>query len=283
MQPLTLPLTHSSFGNAPVVIKLGGRSLESPGADAELAASLMRLAADGVPAVLVHGGGREVSDWCRRLGAEPRFDGGLRVTDAPSLEIAAAVLGGLANARLVARLAAGGVDAVGLGAGDGGLIDAAPHPESARLGHVGIARGVRSRVLELLLGAGHTPVVSSIGAHAGHLLNLNADEVAGAIAAAVHARALILLTDVDGVSIDGRLVARLTRGELPALIGHAEVRDGMIPKLHAASSALAGGTSRVLIAAWHGAGTLPGLLAGTQLATVVWPDATTHGKEFAHA
>ena len=264
---------------APVVIKLGGRALEAPGADSELAASLARLAAQGGRAVLVHGGGREVSDWCRRLGHEPRFDGGLRVTDPATLEVAAAVLGGLANARLVARLRAAGIDAVGLAASDGGLIDAVPHPEASRLGRVGVARAANPRLLELLLGAGVTPVVSSIGAHAGALLNLNADEVAGAIAAALRAHALIVLSDVDGVMLGGRLVPRLAADELAALLARGDVRDGMIPKLQAAGRALSGGASRVLIGAWHGPGTLADLLAGTAPATRVLPSP----QETAHA
>jgi len=289
--PLPAPL-------APIVIKLGGRALERPGSEAELAASLLAL---DRPAVLVHGGGREVSDWSRRLGLEPRFEGGLRVTDAPSLEIAAAVLGGLANARLVARLRSAGVDAAGLGAGDGGLIEAAPHPDAARLGHVGVATGVRPRALAALLAAGLTPVVSSIGAldrtlgaagaldgtrgaagtlgAAGALVNLNADEVAGALAAALAAEALVLLTDVPGVLLGGTLVPAIGPGELAAVLASDDVKDGMRPKLEAARRALAGGARRVLITTWQGPGTLAGLLDGRLPATRITPSI----EESAHA
>ena len=264
---------------APVVIKLGGRALEAPGAGTELAASLVQLAAAGSRAVLVHGGGRELSDWCRRLGHEPRFDAGLRVTDPATLEVAAAVLGGLANARLVASLRAGGLDAAGLSAADGGLIAAAPHPEAARLGHVGIACGANPRLLELLLAAGVTPVVSSIGAHSGALLNLNGDEVAGALAAALRARALIVLSDVAGVMLEGRLVPRLHGDELATVLAREDVRDGMIPKLQSAGRALAGGAASVIIGAWRGPDSLAALLAGHAAATVILPSR----PEVAHA
>ena len=268
---------HSNGGvpSAPYVIKLGGRALEASGAVPELAASIAEL--DG-PVVLVHGGGYEVSAWCRRLGLEPRFEAGLRVTDAPTLEVAAAVLGGLANARLVASLRASGLDAVGLSAAAGGLIEAEPHPDAARLGRVGIAARVDSRLLELLLNAGYAPVVSSLGALDGALINLNADAIAGALAAAMQVRALMMLSDVDGLTIDGRLVPELHADELPALLGRDDVRDGMIPKLQAAERALAAGASRVVIAAWHGPGTLRRLLEGAIPATTVLPSA----KEAAH-
>jgi len=263
-----------------IVVKLGGRALEYDGAFTELAASLRAL---GEPAVLVHGGGREVTDWSRRLGIEPRFEGGLRVTDAPSLEIAAAVLGGLANARLVARLRAAGVDAAGLGAGDGGLIEAAPHPDAARLGHVGVATSVRLPVLTALLDAGITPVVSSVGAlERGALVNLNADEVAGALAAALGAEALVLLTDVPGLVLGGAPVAAIATHELPGILAHSDVKDGMRPKLEAAGRALAGRPAharRAFITMWQGPGTLAGLLDGTLPATRITPTI----EESAHA
>ncbi len=252
----------------PFVIKLGGAVLEPPHMMRELAASLAELAA---PAVIVHGGGREVSDWCRRLGRTASFEGGLRVTDAATLEVAAAVLRGLANARIVVGLRAAGIDAVGLSALDGGLADVELHAGSARLGRVGVAAGIHVRLLERLLESGFTPVVSSIGARGEELLNLNADELAGAIAAALRTPALVMLCDVDGLRIDGALVHALGEAEVPAMLARDDVRDGMIPKLEAAARALAGGASRAVIAAWHGRGTLEKLLAGGLPATTVWP------------
>ncbi len=161
---------------APLVIKLGGRALEGPGARHELATAIAALEE---PAVVVHGGGAEVSDWCLRLGLTPRFLDGLRVTDPPTLEVAVAVLAGLANKRLVAALRAAGVDAVGLSAIDGGIAAAELHPEAERLGEVGRVRAVAPALLETLLGRGHLPVLASIAAVAGRLLNVNADDFAG--------------------------------------------------------------------------------------------------------
>ncbi len=249
-----------------IVIKLGGRALDAPGAEAELADALTALEGH---AVLVHGGGNEVTAWCQRLGHTPQFQNGLRLTDDTTLEVAAAVLGGLANARRVASLRAHGVDALGLSAGDGGLLEVRLHPDAAQLGHVGVATGVRLELLEQLLALGLTPVVSSIGACDGALLNLNADEVAGALASGLKARALVMLSDVDGVMLDGALVSRINAAELPQLLQRSDIRDGMVPKLRAAARALEGGAQRVCIAAWRGPETLTQIMNGTQPATTL--------------
>ena len=249
-----------------IVIKLGGRALDAPGAERELAESLASLEGR---AVLVHGGGQEVSAWCRRLGHEPTFHRGLRITDDTTLDVAAAVLGGLANARHVASLRAAGIDALGVSAGDGGLVTVQRHPDAAQLGHVGIATGVRVALLEQLLALGLTPVISSMGASEGALLNLNADEVAGALAGALKARAFFMLSDVDGVMLDGALKANIATAELPALLARDDVRDGMLPKLQAAARALEAGVARVLICAWRGPQTFTNVMNGTQPATTV--------------
>lgn len=244
---------------APIVIKLGGRALESPGAGAGLAGELVR---HGTRAVIAHGGGAEVSAWCARFAIEPRFADGLRVTDAETLEVATAVLAGLANKRLVAMLRAQGVDAVGLSALDGGIVEAAPHADTARLGAVGEVREVVPQLLETLLDQGRTPVLASIAAHEGGLLNLNADELACALAGALRARALVLLSDTPGVRIGGDIVARVPASEIDRLLAHPDVQGGMRPKLRAAAAALRGGARRVVIGAWAGPGSLEALLSG---------------------
>lgn len=251
----------------PVVVKLGGRSLEAPGASRELAAEVASLSGG---AVLVHGGGREVSDWCARLGIESRFEGGLRVTDEATLEVAVAVLAGLANARLVAALRDAGVDAVGLNALDG-VADVAPHPDAVRLGAVGVITRVHAQILEALLAQGRVPVIASIGAHAGALLNVNADSLAGSLAPALHARALVLLSDVPGLALEGGLVARLSVAEADAARAHQDVRDGMLPKLKAAHRAVAGGVAAAHIAAWTGPGSLAAILNGNGCTTIAAP------------
>ena len=270
-----MPSAQAAQSMQVTVIKLGGRALDAPGAEAELADALATLEGH---AVLVHGGGNEVTAWCQRIGHTPQFQNGLRITDDTTLEVAAAVLGGLANARRVASLRAHGIDALGLSAGDGGLLDVRRHPDAAQLGHVGVATGVRVELLEQLLALGLTPVISSIGACDGELLNLNADEVAGALASGLQARALVMLSDVDGVMLDGALVSRLNADELPQLLRRSDVRDGMVPKLQAAARALEGGAQRVCIAAWRGPQTLTQIMNGTQPATTVRQrhEETTH-------
>ena len=265
---------------APVVVKIGGRAFETPAAFHELAADLEGLVAAGRRMVLVHGGGAEVSEWSGRLGIEPRFEGGRRVTDPATLDVVVAVLAGLANKRLVARLRAAGVDAAGWSALDGGIVDAVPHPEAARLGAVGVVRGVDPTLLETLLDRGVLPVLASVGAHAGGLLNVNADDVAAALAPALGAEALLLLSDTPGLVLGGAVVPSLDRAALAATLDHPEVTGGMVPKLSAALAVLDAGVPRVAIAAWQGEGTLARLLAGEAVATQFLrtsPEEAIHG------
>jgi acetylglutamate kinase len=250
----------------PIVIKLGGRALETPDAARELARELIRLSGG---TLVVHGGGAEVTDWCARLGIEPRFHDGLRVTDAATLDVATAVLAGLANKRLVATLRDAGVDAVGLSAVDGGVIDVEPHPDAARLGAVGQVTAVHPHLLESLLAHGRVPVLASIGAAGGALLNVNADDLAAAVAGALRARALVLLSDTPGLKLDGEVVARVAAGEVVGLLARDDVQGGMRPKLRAAATALEIGAGRVTIGAWNGAGTLAALMNGNGGTTLV--------------
>src|SRR5262249_34042633 len=148
---------------------------------------------------------------------------------------------------------------------------AAPHPDADRLGAVGVGRAVDPRLLDALLAAGRTPVVASIGSHAGRLLNLNADEVAGAIAAGAGGPGGVVARGrARGAVGGGRgLVQAVLAADLPALLARPDVRGGMIPKLESAGRALAGGVPRAWIAAWHGAETLTRLLDGSIVATVL--------------
>jgi acetylglutamate kinase len=244
---------------APLVIKLGGRALEAPGAARELAAELARLPGGSL---LVHGGGAEVTEWCTKLGIAPRFLEGLRVTDPDTLEVAVAVLAGLANTRLVATLRAAGVDAVGLSALDGGTVEVERHADASRLGAVGQVVAVQPQLLETLLAQGRTPVLASIGAAGEQLLNINADDLASGLAGSLGARALLLLSDTPGLKLDGRVVRRLGAHEVAMALGHPDVKDGMRPKLRAAAAAIEAGAQRVVIGAWAGPGTLTALLAG---------------------
>lgn len=254
-------------------MKLGGRALEAPGALREFAAALREAGAPGGSAratLVVHGGGAEVSAWCERAGLAPRFAEGLRVTDPDTLEIVAAVLAGLANKRLVATLRAHGIDAVGLASLDGGIALARRHASAATLGEVGEIEAVDPALLQTLIAAGRVPVLASLGGdRTGTLLNLNADDVAAAVAAALPASDLVLLSDAPGLLLDGTLVPTLDEAALAGVLTRGDVTGGMRPKLRAAQTALAAGVRRVIIAAWQGPGSLAALLAGTATATTL--------------
>ena len=223
----------------PLTIKLGGVAGAHAG-------SLSVLASRAVPGwVIVHGGGNEVDGWSRRLGIEPATVDGLRVTDDATLDVAVAVLRGLVNARLVAAFTAAGVPAVGLSGADGDLLEA--HAFDERLGNVGRVRGVHAEVLDTLAAAGHVSIVAPIARGQGpRLLNVNADEVAGAIAAARGGR-LLLLTDVPGVERDGIATPSLTPEEAEAMLADGSAHGGMVPKLRAAIAAARAGASVAIV------------------------------------
>jgi acetylglutamate kinase len=263
-----------------VVVKLGGRALEAPGALREFAATLAGLSR---VTLLVHGGGAEVTSWCERLGVESRFEDGLRVTDAPTLEVVTAVLAGLANKRLVAALRALGVDAVGLAGLDGGCVLARPHADAGKLGAVGEVASVDPSLLRTLLAQGRTPVLASIAADAaGALYNINADDLAAALAGALGASDLVLLSDTPGVRLAGAVVSSLGAAALESALAGPHVTGGMRPKLRAASAALGAGVERVHIGAWSGPATLANLLAGTGEGTTI-TGATAPATENVHA
>lgn len=219
--------------SAPTTIKLGGIAGAHAG-------SLEVVARRTPPeTVLVHGGGNEVADWSRRLGIEPQTHDGLRVTDPETLDVVVAVLAGLVNTRVVAALRTAGREAVGLTGIDGGLLRLRRRDPS--LGEVGEVVGADVALLDRLIAAGDMPVVASIGADdSGALLNVNADEVAGAIAAE-RGGLLLLCTDVAGVMRDGHLLDRIGSSEAEAMLADGSASAGMRPKLRAALVAAAAG------------------------------------------
>ncbi len=208
-----------------VTIKLGGIA----GQHAEAVEWLARSAPPTT--VVVHGGGNDVAEWSRRLGIEPRTHDGLRVTDPATLEVVVAVLAGLVNTRLVAAFVRAGRPAVGLTGVDGGLVELQRH--GAALGEVGEVIGVDASLLQALSAAGTLPVIASVGLHDGDLLNVNADEVAGAVAAA-RGGLLLLCTDVPGVQLDGSVVDRLDLEAAERMLDDGSASAGMRPKLRAA-------------------------------------------------
>ncbi len=225
----------------PIVVKIGGSTLGSH--DTSLK-DLVTLQKEGVEVVVVHGGGNVISQWMQRQGIPPRFVDGLRITDAPSLEIVVAVLTGLINKELVSTLHRLGGRAIGISGIDGGLLEARiAKPE---LGYVGEIAKVNGEPLRTLLDGGYIPMVAPLAMHchddsenSGSPLNINGDTVAGELAYALGAERLIFLTDVEGI-MDGssRVIRRLDRRRANILFRSGVVKDGMIPKLSACLRAL---------------------------------------------
>ncbi len=226
-----------------VVVKLGGTTLaDQRQVLAEIAAVARRR-----PVVLVHGGGKRMTEWLERLGVPTRFEHGLRVTDPAALEVAAAVLRGVVNSELVAALRDLGCDAVGLSGVDGGLLIGERLPD---VGLVATVVGVRRDLLDSLLVTGQVPVVAPLARDGqGIVCNVNADDAAAGIAAGLGARQLVLMTDVDGVRDDrGHKLDSLTPHEAESLIASGTIAGGMVPKVRAALAALAWEGTEAIIA-----------------------------------
>jgi len=226
-----------------LVVKLGGTTI----ADQRQVLDEVAAIARHRPVVLVHGGGKRITEWLERLGVPSKFEGGLRITDAQSLEVAAAVLRGVVNSELVAGLRDLGVDAVGLSGVDGGLLIAERIPH---LGLVASVVGLRRDLLDAILVGGQVPVVAPLARDAeGIVCNVNADDAAAGIAAGLGARQLVLLTDVDGVrDASGQRLDALTAGEAEALIASGVIGGGMVPKVRAALAALGWEGAEAIIA-----------------------------------
>ena len=247
-----------------VVLKIGGSVAGEDDAALDLVAAIHDA---GRPVVAVHGGGPLVGQWATRLGLETRFERGLRVTDEPTRDVALAVLSGLVNKTLVARLIAKGVPATGISGVDGGMLRA--EREDAALGLVGRIAMVDSSLLEELLGALRVPVVAPAALDAdGTILNVNADTAAGAIAASIAARLLAFITDVPGVrGKDGRVIARLDRDTAKALVDDGTIEGGMLPKVEACLVAAATGCRAAIVSA-RDIDAVEALLAGELAGTV---------------
>jgi acetylglutamate kinase len=229
----------------PWVVKVGGRELR-PGPELDrLAGTLAAAVRGGVPTLLVHGGGDEITERCDALGLPTQRIGGQRVTDAATLELVVEVLAGRINLRLVTALQAAGVPAIGITGVSGRLLTVTPSPG---LGFVGTPTRVRAQLLRDLLGDGWTPVIAPLGVGpGGSVHNVNADLAAAAIASSLHSE-LALLTDVPAVrDAKGASISALRSGQIRALIRDGVARDGMIPKLLAAESALQSGARSVWI------------------------------------
>lgn len=246
------------FAGATLVVKYGGAAM----LDEELKRAVMRdvvlMKYVGVNPILVHGGGPEVSEAMRRMGKEPEFIGGLRKTDAETMEIVEMVLAGKTNKSIVAHLNAeagqsdGAGLAVGLSGKDANLFVAVKETEQGDLGYVGRISSVNPGIIHTLTNAGYIPVVSSVAVGTdGASYNLNADTAASALAVSLKAKKLILMTDVEGLYRDfsdkSSLISEMTASEARDFIGSGAVDKGMIPKLAACVEAVEDGVERAHI------------------------------------
>lgn len=237
---------------ATFVIKYGGAAMGENGLAAQVMQDIVLMHCVGIRPVIVHGGGPEISDLMKRLGKQPQFVNGLRVTDAETMELVEMALTGKTNPRLVALIQQQGGRAVGVSGKDGGLIRAHKLESEVDLGFVGEVESIHPSVLRSILEAGYIPVVSPIGMGAdGATYNLNADFAAGALAGALEASKFILMTDVPGVLSDPddptSLISELTREQARRMLENGRVSGGMIPKLQACLTALENGCPRAHI------------------------------------
>ncbi|RVQ67196.1 acetylglutamate kinase [Croceicoccus ponticola] len=242
------------------VIKYGGHAMGDPEAALDFAEDVVLLGAVGINVVVVHGGGPQIGAMLKKLGVESSFVDGLRVTDKQTAEIAEMVLSGRINKELVSWIANAGGRALGISGKDGGLVTATKvhrtrkDPDSlieqvVDLGFVGEPKKVDTRIIDTAVNAGLIPVIAPIGVgEDGHTYNINADTMAGAIASALGAARLFLLTDVPGVlDKDGSLLTDLTPGDIAKLREDGTISGGMIPKLETCVQAVEAGCDAAVV------------------------------------
>jgi acetylglutamate kinase len=238
------------FTGRTVVIKYGGHAMDEPGLADLFAQDVVLMRLVGMNPVVVHGGGPQITDLMRRLGKEPQFVDGLRVTDAETIDIVRMALVGKVNRDIVTGLNRHGTYAVGLSGEDARLITV--DQRDIRLGFVGDVRHIEPAVLDRVLREELIPVIATVGVDDhGQAYNVNADAAAAAIAQAIHAEKLVYLTDVAGlyrdIGDDTTLVSRIDVAGLIALLDTTKIGDGMIPKLRSCIAALRGGVHRAHI------------------------------------
>ncbi len=242
------------------VVKYGGHAMGDAKAAREFAEDIVLLKAVGINPVVVHGGGPQIGDMLKRLGVESTFVDGLRVTDQATAEIAEMVLSGAINKQLVGWIASAGGKAMGVSGKDGGLVTATKLERTTRdpgsqieqvidLGFVGEPTHVDTTILQTASAAGMIPVVAPIGrGEDGQTYNINADTMAGAIASALGAARLLLLTDVPGVlDNDGKLLTDLRPADIATLRENGTISGGMIPKLETCTAAVEAGCEAAVV------------------------------------
>lgn len=233
------------FAGRTVIVKYGGAAMKDSSLKDKVIRDIVFLSCVGLRPIVVHGGGPEINSWLDKLGIEPQFKNGLRVTDAATMDVVEMVLVGRVNKEIVALINQAGGLAVGLCGKDGNLIKARPEGQEG-IGFVGEVNAVNTKLVESLVKSGYIPVISSVAAdETGQAYNINADTVAGELAAALGAEKLILLTDTAGILTNYKdpstLIAKLDIQEARNLIASGVVSGGMIPKVSCCVRSLAQG------------------------------------------
>ncbi|NCJ08061.1 acetylglutamate kinase [Synechococcales cyanobacterium C] len=234
-----------AFAGRTVVVKYGGAAMKDASLKEKVIRDIVFMASVGLRPVVVHGGGPEINLWLDKLGIEPQFLNGLRVTDAQTMDVVEMVLVGRVNKELVSLINQAGGSAVGLCGTDGNLVTARPQ-EQSDIGFVGEVSSISPRVIATLVADGYIPIVSSVASdEGGQAYNINADTVAGELAAALGAEKLLLLTDTPGILQDYQdpqtLIHQLDIQHARRLIDQGVVAGGMIPKVTCCVRSLAQG------------------------------------------
>ena len=254
-----LPYIRQFYGMT-IVVKYGGHAMVDEGLKTDFARDITLMKYVGINPVVVHGGGPQINSVLDRMGIRPKFVRGMRLTDAPTMDVVEMVLGGKVNKAIVARINRTGGKAVGLSGKDGDLIrarklrivhretDDSP-PEIIDPGLVGEVTHIDTGIVDTLIRKAFIPIIAPVGhGENGETFNINADSVAAAMAMALGAGRLILLTDVDGVmDSDGRLISSIDAAEARAMVGDGRISGGMIPKIEDALKALYSGVEKVQI------------------------------------
>ena len=240
------------FNRKIIVVKYGGSAMASPELQKNVIKDVTLLKLVGFKPIVVHGGGKDISKWVAKVGKEPQFINGLRVTDEETMEIAEMVLGRV-NKKLVTMVQELGVSAAGISGKDGGLLNVRKKLSGGQdIGFVGDVKHVNPKILYDLLDDDFLPIVSPIGVDDDfNTYNINADDAACAIASALGADKLVFLTDVEGLYRDfndkSTFIGRLSVSEADALIDSGMIGGGMLPKLTNCTNAIKSGVNRVHI------------------------------------
>ncbi len=248
----SFPYIKEFYGKT-VVVKYGGNAMIDDNLKKAFASDMVLMKLIGINPVIVHGGGPQINRMLKQVGVKSEFISGLRVTDAETMDIVEMVLVGNVNKEIVNNINMAGGKAVGLSGKDGSLITAEKifHDnggEMIDIGQVGTVRSVNPEILETLDRERFIPVIAPIGSDSkGITYNINADTAAGKIAEALKAEKFILLTDIEGVMLDGGLAPTIRKGNVPGLIKSGQVTGGMIPKVGCCVDAVNGGVGKAHI------------------------------------